>query len=491
MIRLKGNSQGKNNKIMSENNDKKALKAGVWYIVCSFINKGIAFLTTPIFTRILTKNDIGEFNNFIVWLNLFTLLLTMDMHVTIPRAKYDFKNELDKYVSSITVLSTIVTIVFTAMIGMFITPISSFLEMNKEYVWIMMLTIMFTGAFQIFMMKLRIYYKYKLFVFLTIFQSVSSVFLALWLVKLCSNPLLGRIVGYAAPRVIIPFILFLIVIYQGKCFINKRFWSYALKIALPYVPHLIALNILSASDRIMIKKFCGAEDVAIYSIGYSCAVLLSLVYTSLNQAWQPWLNDQLANQNYDKVKRASKYYQGVFLLFTLAMMLIGPELILILGGASYRDAISILPPIIAGVFFQFSYSMYVNIEIYEKKTKGISLATGIACLANVVLNFLFIPICGYIAAAYTTLVGYMILFVVHYVTVKRMRMSFVYDTKTVVTFLGGSLFLMLIAYLLYINSIIRYGSIGFVLVVSIVLAFKFKASVFQIVNRFKKKRNKK
>ena len=47
--------------------NKKVIKSGFWYVFANFLNKGIVFLTTPIFTRLLTKGDFGLFNNFLSW----------------------------------------------------------------------------------------------------------------------------------------------------------------------------------------------------------------------------------------------------------------------------------------------------------------------------------------------------------------------------------------------------------------------------------------
>lgn len=58
----------------------------------------------------------------------------------------------------------------------------------------------------------------------------------------------------------------------------------------------------------------------------------------------------------------------------------------------------------------FAYSLYVNIEHYYKKTPYITVNTIIAAASNIVLNFIFIPRYGYIAAAYTTLASYFISF---------------------------------------------------------------------------------
>ena len=57
--------------------------------------------------------------------------------------------------------------------------------------------------------------------------------------------------------------------------------------------------------------------------------------------------------------------------------------------------------------------MYVNVEYYYEKTLFITENTIIAAGLNIVLNGLFIPKFGYMAAAYTTLFCYIVSFVLH------------------------------------------------------------------------------
>ena len=44
-----------------------ALKAGFWYVISNFLVKGIAFITTPIFARMMSAENYGEFSNFASW----------------------------------------------------------------------------------------------------------------------------------------------------------------------------------------------------------------------------------------------------------------------------------------------------------------------------------------------------------------------------------------------------------------------------------------
>ena len=86
-----------------------------------------------------------------------------------------------------------------------------------------------------------------------------------------------------------------------------------------------------------------------------------------------------------------------------------------------------MPPVAAGCLLQFVYTIYVNVEQYEKKTIGMAMASAIAALVNYILNYVFIPIYGYIAAAYTTYVGYLILLIIHMGYVKKIGKWNVYN----------------------------------------------------------------
>ena len=90
----------------------------------------------------------------------------------------------------------------------------------------------------------------------------------------------------------------------------------------------------------------------------------------------------------------------------------------------------------AGYGCKFAYTFYVNMERFEKKTKYISIGTIAAALLNVVLNFIFIPMFGYIAAAYTTLAGFLALLVMHYIMSRRLGITGMYDNRFVFLMAG-------------------------------------------------------
>src|SRR5699024_7978666 len=97
----------------------------------------------------------------------------------------------------------------------------------------------------------------------------------------------------------------------------------------------------------------------------------------------------------------------------------------------YLIGIPLIIPILLGYYFQFLYSLPVNIEFYLKKTQYIAGGTVLSAGLNIILNWLLIPKFGYIAAGYTTVFSYMLLFFVHYHMGKSFFGKQLFDTKVI------------------------------------------------------------
>ena len=433
---------------------KKAIRAGVWYTFGNFLVKGVVFLTLPIFTRLLTTQEFGDFNNFIAWMSLLAIISSLSLHASINRARFDFQERIDEFLSSIIVLSTL----FTAVCYLAVISFSSFFtilfDMDIRYIHIMFITLLVSPAMELMQTRNRLFHQYKLFVLYSILSSLGSAILAIILVTQLEDKLFGRIFGMALPIVIINLVIFLTILLKGRR-VSLQFWKYALITCVPLLPHLLAGNILSTSDRLIIQQYCGPQDLALYSLTYSVSTIVAVIWTSMNQAWAPWMMEKMNQGNHQEIRRRFKPYLLLFIAIAQVIILLAPEIVLVLGGPSYLQAKYVMPPVITGGVFQFAYSLYVNIEIYERKTVFISMGTVLAALINVSLNLVLIPRYGYMVAAYTTLFSYFLLMLFHYLIVRKLKLSHIYDNRFVFAVLAGNLVLMLAVILLYQNDIAR------------------------------------
>ena len=149
---------------MSENkrgSTKLALKAGLWYVISTFLVKGLSFITTPIFSRLLSKEDYGEFSNFASWQALLIIITGAELYNTVARAYYDFKDDFDKYVSSITAASMFLTLLCYGIFLVCSNWIYSVVTIPPIYVHTLFLVLMFNSCKQIYMARERTLYRYK------------------------------------------------------------------------------------------------------------------------------------------------------------------------------------------------------------------------------------------------------------------------------------------------------------------------------------------
>lgn len=459
---------------MTNTENSTALKAGFWYVICNIITNGMYFITTPIFTRILSKEDYGITATYNSWFAILTIITTLDLYSCIQLSKVEYEKEAKEFLSSILFLSSISITVFYILCRFLLLFYPSLFGMPVILTDILFAEILFRNAYTLQQTQHRAFLRYKEFVFTTILTSVTGQFLAAFLVMNAHHDqYLGRILGTAVPFFIVGTVIMLLVFYQGKTFFHKEYWLFGLKISVPLIPHHLSGNILTQFDKLIITSYAGLSFTALYSIANNYALALQIIWGSLNNAWIPWFYDKMQKNDITTIRKMVKPYTMLFSLLVVCVITAGPEAILLLGGSDYTDSIHIIPPIALAVYFQFLYSLYSNIEFYYKKTGKLALWTILAAIANVTLNYIFVPRFGYIAAAYTTLAGYLLLFVLHYLSAKKLEKRVLYSKKFLLCSTSCTLLLAAIMYALYPVLFLRYE----ILIALLAISFIYLRSV--------------
>lgn len=457
-------------------------KAGIWYTISNFAFRSVAFITTPIFARILTNAQYGEFNNITSWVSILFIFTSCDLYTSIIRAKLDYEDDLERYGFSVLTLGSIITIA----LFLFTIPFSGFfadlMDIQPKYFIIIFIYLLFVQGFYVYITIERAHYKYKTFSILTGIGIVASCLLSLLLVTLMNNKLDARVIGQYVPYILIGMVLYVLVALKGKK-VYFPYYKYALSLSLPLIPHLLSMTLLSSSDRIMITKLSGAEYTAIYSIAYIVANIITILIDSMNKAWAPWLLDSLKANEKSSIKKTAFLYFTIFIVMIFGILLVAPEIVLILGGKKYMDGIYVLPPLVIGTVFQFAYTMYVQVEYFEKKMKMVAIATSVAAIINVALNFVLIPKFGYIAAGYTTLISYMVLFLLHYFTVANLGYRNIFSRRVIFGGLILSLLTLPVSLILYKFQILRYITIGLYLLVLGVIVYRRRDIIIRFIRK--------
>ena len=86
------------------------VKATLWFTVCSFFQKGIQFITVPLFTRLLTVEQYGQFSIYQTWLSLLIIVGTFNLSNDVSiNGLNRFETDKNKFISSMQGLSSLIT----------------------------------------------------------------------------------------------------------------------------------------------------------------------------------------------------------------------------------------------------------------------------------------------------------------------------------------------------------------------------------------------
>ena len=444
--------------------------------------KGINFFTIPLFTRMLTQAEYGEYNNFLSLLTIMNIVVSLSLESTIISARKDFRDRLDEYAFSIMMLGLTSGIIWLLVVQAAASFFSGLFSVSPKYLLAMSLYLVFFPVTTTFQTWERFRFRYKGTVLVSVVLSVGIAALSIALANLLPDALDGVMFGRVLPAILVGAVILVWLAAKVRR-VNVSYWGYALRIAWPFIPHLLSMTLLGSIDRIFITKMCGAQANALYSLAYNVGLIVSIFVTSLNSAFSPWLGDRLYEGDYESIRRACKPYVSLFAVFALLVCLAAPEVLLVLGGESYMPAVYAIPPVALGCVFQFAYSMYVNVEQYEKKTVGMAFASASAAALNIALNVVLIPRFGYLAAAYATLAGYAWLLAVHMLLVRRMGLLNVYDTRFVLLAMAISTVLMLGCAALYGSALLRYAVVLVLFVAAALFVRSRRDLILQLLKR--------
>ena len=424
----------------NESSGKKALRAGLGYTIGNILVKGLTFISIPIFARLLTVADYGIYNTFSSYVSIMTFVVGLTLHTCVRNAKFDFPDRMESFCSSVTIIILLNTALLMLISVVFARPLANLLALEQPYLVLLIIIEGFGLAMITFYNSvLSVDYKYKEYLILSLLYAVCGLGLSVVLIVTVfrEQGYLGRVLGTLIPAALMGIYIVARLFRAAKPRYNRGFWVYGLKISLPTVPHGLGQLLLAQFDRIMIKQIIGDLEAGLYSFAYNVGMIFQVITASLDTAWAQWFFERMEEKDYPSIRRVAKGYTAFVSLGAVALMLISPEIVTILGGSKYAPSRYVAIPIVLAMYYAFLYTLPSSIEYYYKKTVLVAIGTLGAAAANIALNAYFIPRYGYIAAAYTTVVCYLLYYAIHVFFAWKVHGGILYDMKNQLLWLFG------------------------------------------------------
>lgn len=450
------------------------VKASFWFLICGFLQKGVSIITTPIFTRLLSTAEYGQYSVFNSWLGIVSVFVTLQLYSgAFTQGMVKFENKKMKYASSIQGLCLTLVVCWTIIYLLFHEFWNNLFELTIVQMLAMLVLIWSTSVFNFWSVEQRVDLRYHTLVTITIVSTLAKPFVGIIFVILAEDKVTARILGLALVELVCYTWMFFSQMHRGKTYFDRSFWKHALLFNLPLLPHYLSMVVLNSSDRIMINNMVGSNEAGIYSLAYSISQIMTVLNTALLQTIEPWMYKKIKANRMEDLSGVA--YPAVIGVSAVNILLIAfaPEAIALFAPPAYYDAIWVIPPVAMSVYFMFAYSFFAVFEFYYEKTKYIAIATVSGAVLNIVLNYIFIKLFGYCAAGYTTLACFIIFAVYHFhfmrkICKKEMGEVFPYSTRILLIITGIFMVLGFALLFTYYNVFVRYVFIVLLFIVVII-----------------------
>lgn len=435
------------------------LKATLWFTICIFIQKAFSMVTVPVFTRLMSAEEYGEFSVYSSVFGVVVVITTLNINGILATKGFGkYKDKSAMFISNMQIVSSVSVFLFFILFLFVRKWVYNITGLNEIEFLCMFGVMLVTPAFEIWSAKKRYEYGYRSILIFTILFLACNAFFGISAVYFSDNKGEARIVSYCLIQIVLYGILYFTNYKEFR--FNREMIRYIINFNLPLIPQGLANQVLARSDIFMIQYFLGHAEAGIYNLGYSVAMIIVILTTSINNTFVPWFYQKLEKKELTRIKFISKYMICFIFMGVIFIMFIAPELIIIFAPSEYSNAIYVVPPSVAGIGFTMVYTLFVSVEMYYEKTTIVMLGSVGIAVVNINLNMFFIPKFGAVAAAYTTLVSYVGYAIVHFFLAKRYCMNFnimeIYDLKYLVKISVVLILFMFLSMSLYQTILIRY-----------------------------------
>lgn len=396
---------------------KRQNRVAFFNILSTLLLRGISIFTMPLFTRLLGTGNYGISNVYATWTAAFAIVFTLQTQATLVNARVEYPlEEQKKYQSSVMALSMGTFLACSAVVLIFLRPISHAMKLSEILVVLML--VQSFGTFCVNFLNTKFIYEFKAGWNMLLSVGISLVTLGLSLALILPMPkelnYYGRIGATAATYAIFGIPACVLILFQGKTLIRPDYWRFCLALAVPAVFYNLSDLVLGHSDSIMVQQMLGESQVGVYGAAFAFGGVLFTIFQALNNSWTPFFFEDMKQGNRENILTNAKNFLELFTVLSLGFILLTPEVYRMFVAEDFWEGTGLIPIFVGGYFFNFLCTFPVNFDYYHKQTKVVAAVTIFCTLVNLGLNYILIRAMGMAGAAVATMASHGLQLGLHY-----------------------------------------------------------------------------
>ena len=445
----------------------------------------ISFLLLPLYTAILTTEEYGTVDLFIVYSTLALPIVTLALEQALFRFMLDErknaigKEEITSSVFFFSIAQSVAVTILVFAINLFLKNpyANNFALLVTASIWSNMMLQYSRGIGD------NIGYALGSF-----FSASTQVLLnVVFLVGLHKGPegmMLASIIGNALSAIVV------VLRTKAFSFFKPTRISFAkiremLRYSIPLIPNQLSWWALNTSDKIIINYFFGTAANGIIAISTKFSNVYIQFSNIFSVAWTEsatlHIHDNDAEEFFTKaISSAIK----IFASMCLGIITILPFVFNVLINTKYSESYNFIPIFMLASFFNTIVSLYGAIYVAHKKTKDISMTAVTATVINIISHLLLLSVVGLYAASLSTMIGYGSMALYRYYHSRR-YLTVILPKKLLLHLL----ILWCVSFLSYYNTstLFHIASLVFIVINCIVLNLNLIMTLLQSAKKIVKK----
>lgn len=393
--------------------DNKINRNTIYNIIRNISGLIYPLITFPYISRVLGPEYIGKINFSTSVVNYFSLIAGLGIYTYGVRecAKVrENREKLDNIASQLLTLNIISTIITYIALVIIVNALSQFTS-YKIIIYILASNIIFT-TFSADWINTA-FEDFKYITIRTIVCQIVTMVLLFSTVRTRES-----YIFYAVT---------LVIAQSGANIINivyrRKFCTARIRISneicrhIPSVMMLFSMNLFQSifvnTDLTILGFVRGDYEVGLYGTAAKITRMVDLAIASLVWVVLPQMTEFFSERNYKKMNTLLRYSLNMIFVLGIpsivGMVAISKELIICFAGSEYISASAPLRILAIGTFFSLVGGFVGNIILLPAGRESVLLKSSIlSAIVNLVLNLILIPLYGQIAAAFTTLISYLV-----------------------------------------------------------------------------------
>lgn len=400
--------------------NNKLLKNSMLYTIGGMLAPMLGIIMLPIYTNYLSVEEYGIMTTVQTLTGMIALFLLLSLNSAVTRFFYDYLDEPEKqkrHLGSIFTFVILFSTIVSIILLVFKDPLGSLLFKNIPitpfYYYLIGLSLV-EALNKLPMALFRAQEKAGTYISVNILRAVLIAIVSIYLIIVKGMGAESALISQFVITLLITVFSYGMQFKRLTFSLNLTFIKQSLLLSLPLLPHAASVWIISSSDRIILEKYVDLAELGIYSLAVQVSMVLSIFYTSINNAVVPRYTRLRKEGKQVKAKKILKVFSYVILIFGVLSIPIAMMGIKLLSSQEYHSAVIIIPILLIGHMIRGFYLIPVAKLFYSKKTVAIAKSSTIAAIINIIINLIAIPFIGVYGAIISTIVAEIVSYLLIY-----------------------------------------------------------------------------